>query len=343
MGRHLLIDESLCTGCGLCSSVCIRNGISVVGGKARENGSGSCFDCGQCFAVCPAGAITMATHPDATPERMAFRGPVAEPDELMGLLSERRSCRLFTPEPVSDEELSLLFQAARLSPTSQNSMDVEFVVVSDRLDGFRQMLADVLEPRSGEFPRIAQFVEHVRTGEGPDPFLWEGRQVILAFSEDPANACIAMSRIELMTQAMGLGQSLGSIVLLDLINMGNTYNPVTIQDVKAAISAIAQYISFDNGLTLYIENVEIQVDDCNIVYNFSESGALSGVELECGITATATSAANAGTMQITVGVEASYSGAEAQLADLNSNLVNVGYGETMPLGEYLDMIASMLA
>lgn len=144
-------------------------------------------------------------------------------------------------------------------------------------------------------------------------------------------------------QAMGLGQSLGSIVLLDLINMGNTYNPVTIQDVKATISAIAQYISFDDGLTLYIDNVEVQVDGCDIVYNFSESGALSGVELECGITATATSAANAGTMQITVGVEASYSGAEAQLADLNSNLVNVGYGETMPLGEYLDMIASMLA
>lgn len=144
-------------------------------------------------------------------------------------------------------------------------------------------------------------------------------------------------------QAMGLGQSLGSIVLLDLINMGNTYNPVTIQDVKATISAIAQYISFDDGLTLYIDNVEVQVDGCDIVYNFSESGALSGVELECGITATATSVANAGTMQITVGVEASYSGAEAQLADLNSNLVNVGYGETMPLGEYLDMIAGMLA
>ena len=206
MGRHLLIDESLCTGCGLCRSVCIRDGIlSVVGGKARENGSGSCFDCGQCFAVCPAGAITMVKHPDAMLDKMVFYGPDAEPDELMGLLSVRRSCRLFTPELVSDEELSLLFQAARLSPTSQNSMDVEFVVVQDMLDGFRRLLADVLEPRSGEFPRIAQFVEHIRTGAGPDPFMWEGRQVILAFSEDPANACIAMSRIELMTQAMGLG------------------------------------------------------------------------------------------------------------------------------------------
>ena len=111
----------------------------------------------------------------------------------------------FTGEPVSDGEFELLFEAARLSPTAQNAMDVEFVVIDERLDGFRRMLADVLEPLSGEYPRIAQYVEHVRTGEGPDPFMWEGRQVILAFSGDSANACIAMSRVEIMAQAMGLG------------------------------------------------------------------------------------------------------------------------------------------
>ena len=106
---------------------------------------------------------------------------------------------------MSDGELELLFEAARLSPTAQNAMDVEFVVIDERLDGFRRMLADVLEPLSVEYPRIAQYVEHVRTGEGPDPFMWEGRQVILAFSGDPSNACIAMSRVEIMAQAMGLG------------------------------------------------------------------------------------------------------------------------------------------
>ena len=57
------------------------------------------------------------------------------------------------------------------------------------------MLVDVLEPLSVEYPRIAQYVEHVRTGEGPDPFMWEGRQVILAFS----------GGVEIMAQAMGLG------------------------------------------------------------------------------------------------------------------------------------------
>ena len=32
MGRHINIDEQLCTGCGLCRSVCIRGSISIKDG-----------------------------------------------------------------------------------------------------------------------------------------------------------------------------------------------------------------------------------------------------------------------------------------------------------------------
>ncbi len=205
MGRNINIDESLCTGCGLCCSVCIRGNLGLVDGKAVELELGACFECGQCFAVCPVGAVSMIRYPCSNPERMVLHRPVTGSDELMGLLSERRSCRLFTGELVSRDELSLLFQAARLSPSSQNSMDVEFVVIDQRLEMFRELLAEILSPMQGKYPRIAQFVEYVGTGQGTDPFLWEGRQVILAFSRDPSNACIAMSRVELMAQAMGLG------------------------------------------------------------------------------------------------------------------------------------------
>lgn len=207
MGSHLLIDTDSCIGCGLCRQVCIRDNIGISGGKAIELCSDRCFDCGHCMAVCPKGAVSLIRYPDVSSESVPLPTGSADPGSLMSLLSDRRSMRWFTGEPVTDEEFGRLMEAARLSPTAQNAMDVEFVIVDERLEGFLTLLSDILEPLSGEFPRIGQFVDHMRSGDrsGPNPFLWEGRQVILAFSEEPVNGVIAMSRVELMAQAMGLG------------------------------------------------------------------------------------------------------------------------------------------
>ena len=207
MGTHLLIDPSSCVGCGLCRQVCIRDNIGITGGKAVELDSGKCFDCGQCMAVCPRGAVSLARYPDVTPDSVPLPEGSADPGSLMALLCSRRSMRWFTGEPVTDDEFSVLFEAARQSPTAQNAMDVEFAVVDKGLEDFLTLLADILEPLSGEFPRIGQFVAYMGSDDrsGPNPFLWEGTQVILAFSGEPVNGAIAMARVELMAQAMGLG------------------------------------------------------------------------------------------------------------------------------------------
>ena len=137
-------------------------------------------------------------------------------------------------------------------------------------------------------------------------------------------------------QAMGLGQSLGSIALLDLINMGNTSNPATIQDVKAAISAISQYISFEDGLTIYADSTQIDISGCDMVYNFNESGALTGAHTQCGVTIT-----NSGdSLDISVDMSVEYSAADADLADINSNTVSVG-GTEMTVGDYLEALSSL--
>lgn len=205
MSSHLIIDPDRCVGCGLCRSVCIRDNIVLSDGKASESG-GDCFDCGHCFAVCPKGAIRLVRFPQVPDASMSLPAKIPGVDELMGLLRSRRSSRWFTGEPVTEGEFRTLFEAAALSPTAQNAMDVEFAVVDKRLDEFLVLLADILEPLSSEYPRIGQFVRHVTEGgDGPNPFLWEGRQVILSFSSEPVNATIAMTRVELAAQAMGLG------------------------------------------------------------------------------------------------------------------------------------------
>lgn len=207
MGGHLIIDHDLCIGCGLCRCVCIRDNIAIEDGVACELDSGNCFDCGHCMAVCPQGAVSLSRYPQVVPDDLVMLGGSADSESLMALLSARRSSRWFTREPVTEGEFRRLFEAARLSPTAQNAMDVEFVVVEDRLEEFLEMLAEILKPLAAEFPRIGQFVSFMESEDrtGPNPFLWEGRQVILAFSCEPVNGTIAMTRVELMAQAMGLG------------------------------------------------------------------------------------------------------------------------------------------
>lgn len=53
-------------------------------------------------------------------------------NSIAQLISERRSCRKFTDEPVSAEDVLQLKRAALSSPTSHNCKSWEFVFVQDR-------------------------------------------------------------------------------------------------------------------------------------------------------------------------------------------------------------------
>ena len=89
-----------------------------------------------------------------------------------------------------------------------NSQDVEFVVLDERLDDFMKMVYEILKPNEYELPRIHQFCEYMEGRyENPKghPFLWEGRQLVLTFSEIPIDAVIATVRMELAGYTMGLG------------------------------------------------------------------------------------------------------------------------------------------
>ncbi|MCI5778010.1 MAG: nitroreductase family protein [Bacteroidales bacterium] len=53
-------------------------------------------------------------------------------NSLAQLISERRSCRKFTDEPISAEDILQLKRAALSSPTSHNCKSWEFVFVQDK-------------------------------------------------------------------------------------------------------------------------------------------------------------------------------------------------------------------
>ena len=58
MARKLVqIDESKCSGCGLCVGACHEGAIGMVNGKAKLFKKDLCDGIGDCLPVCPTGAI----------------------------------------------------------------------------------------------------------------------------------------------------------------------------------------------------------------------------------------------------------------------------------------------
>ena len=54
--NRIKIDGDLCSGCGLCVTVCPTGTLSIIDGKAAVSGEES-ISCGHCEAVCSEGAV----------------------------------------------------------------------------------------------------------------------------------------------------------------------------------------------------------------------------------------------------------------------------------------------
>ena len=130
-GRDILppvVDLTRCKGCGRCVDVCTALALEVQDRKSHVVHGERCYACGHCWAVCPEEAVSQI---DVRPETIPTPGPTAiGPDDLQFLIRGRRSTRFFKDQPVSEDDLLRVIEAARYSPTSTNRQDVDYVVLS---------------------------------------------------------------------------------------------------------------------------------------------------------------------------------------------------------------------
>lgn len=207
--KHLIIDEEKCIGCGLCKQVCIRDNIEIIDNMAVDVES-NCFDCGQCSTLCPTNAITIKVYGQQE-GRLESYDPNNIPvsyDDMLQFYKQRRTCRWFKDEKISPETIEKLMEGAYYSPNRQNIQDVEFVLVDEQMDEFINHIYSIIKAKEDEFFRIKQVGDYL-ADENRDPkrhpLLWEGQQLLLAFSENKTDAVIAMTRIELLAYTLGLG------------------------------------------------------------------------------------------------------------------------------------------
>jgi len=130
----ILVDQDLCTRCGICSSVCVMGVIRPADEntlpKVQETNAGMCIGCGHCEACCPAQALVINDRPDEKVRLPAGAGIIA-PAEMGYYLKKRRSVRKFTKDPVPKEKILEVLDIARYAASAGNGQPVAWIVVHD--------------------------------------------------------------------------------------------------------------------------------------------------------------------------------------------------------------------
>lgn len=131
----VLIDESLCESCGICSDVCPRhipesppgdNGKKTVISRQRL---GLCMKCGHCVAVCPNGAIWVE---GLKREEFSETSRLdVDQDQILSLLVQRRSVRRYKSWPVPREVIDRIVQAASAAPCGTGKKSTGVIVIDN--------------------------------------------------------------------------------------------------------------------------------------------------------------------------------------------------------------------
>lgn len=231
-----------CTGCGLCTSVCLvlerRNKKVVV---ARPD---ICIRCGHCGSICPSNAIV---GPSVEAKRLTARDRAVAPSavSLQFLLRSRRSVRRYKSKPVRKKDLDRILEAGRYTPTGTNTQGIEYIVITDpdriaqlrtmtmpaviRLFGMANRVAKI--PIVSDFllgdqaaenfqniyaPAIKNIDEYTRRGD--DRLFYNAPAILLVHGEkldDMAFSCsAALFSCSLMAHTLGIGCCLNGFLVL---------------------------------------------------------------------------------------------------------------------------------
>jgi len=128
----LKVIEETCIRCLRCVKVCPS---SIFYKDEAENliktrNKQYCIKYGHCVAVCPTDSVDHGDFPESKVHHID-RGLLPTPEQMMLLIKSRRSNRAFIKEPVPEEKLDMIIEAAHRAPTASNMQKVNFTLITD--------------------------------------------------------------------------------------------------------------------------------------------------------------------------------------------------------------------
>ena len=208
----LSLNQDKCIQCGACVEDCLRGALTLNEEKVEHDAS-KCMWCGHCLAVCPRDCIIIDGD-GYDCEEVEDLGFAKAPNkfQIRNMILGRRSVRRFTDQEVTDEELGLIMEAAKYSPTGINRQGNEFIIVND--EAVKELAADTV----AAFKRLiaAGSIDAERTAgmqalcdkydnEGKDPFYYGAPVVIFVFADTDVDGAICATNMGWMAQAQQLG------------------------------------------------------------------------------------------------------------------------------------------
>lgn len=201
------INESKCVKCGNCSDTCVMNVIQVKNENIRLNNS-ICIECGQCLAICPKQAITLIGYDNSEIIQYEGNNFFIDEDSFLNFMKFRRSIRKYKNKKVEKDKIEKLLEAGRFSATGCNTQDVEYIIIDKEIENIKSKIWDSLyiyAKKKNNDGLIKRYIAFKDKTEKKDTLFYEGQQVIIVLAEHIINGSIAVSKIELMAYALGLG------------------------------------------------------------------------------------------------------------------------------------------
>jgi nitroreductase/NAD-dependent dihydropyrimidine dehydrogenase PreA subunit len=213
----ILIDQDLCSRCGICSVICPMNIVTPPDENTlpvvKDAVADLCIRCGHCEVSCPSQALLLNLRPDEKATLPAGAGTIA-PGDLAFYLKKRRSVRYYTNDPVQKEKILEILDIARYAASGSNGQPVEWIVVHDpknvqKIAGltieWMKTLVSSSHPMSGYVPML------IGAWEGGRDVICRGAPHLL-FAHIPENnpiapvdAIIALTHFDIAAPAFGVG------------------------------------------------------------------------------------------------------------------------------------------